>query len=138
VFSEFGGNFVKTMMKLSEKESLNVVADQYGCPTYAGDLAQCILTLCNAIVEKRMEWGVYHFCGNSETSWHGFAKTVFSIAYEQGRIQNIPQVKVINTEEYPVPATRPKFSSLDCRSLELYGVKPSDWRLALLDIISKI
>ncbi len=138
VFSEFGNNFVKTMLRLSDKENLNIVADQYGCPTYAGDLARCILTLCNAISEKNMEWGTYHFCGDSETSWHGFARTIFSIATHQGCIQHSPMVKVINTEEYPVPATRPRFSSLDCSSLNKYGVSPSNWRAALLDIIPKI
>ena len=138
VFSEFGNNFVKTMLRLSDKEQLSVVADQYGCPTYAGDLAKCLLTLCLAISKHEVTWGVYHFSGDAETSWHGFAQAIFSIAKSQNFIDVMPKVKAISTEEYPTLATRPKFSSLECQRLAEYGIQPSNWRLALRNILPKI
>jgi len=138
VFSEFGNNFVKTMVRLSDKEELSVVADQYGCPTYAGDLANCLLTLCQAIQVNEVQWGVYHFGGDAETSWHGFAKTIFSIAQSQNRIESAPKVKAISTEEYPTPALRPQYSSLDCQKLAVYGIQPSNWRLALVNILPSV
>lgn len=125
VFSEYGNNFVKTMLRLGkERDVLNVVADQLGCPTYAGDIAQAIIDL----LSKNAPGGVYHFCGDSEVSWHEFAKTIFAIALQQGRLQKAPVVNSITTEQYPTPAKRPKYSTLDCAKIERQGVLLSHWR----------
>ncbi|MCG8706890.1 dTDP-4-dehydrorhamnose reductase [Brenneria sp. 4F2] len=132
VFSEYGNNFVKTMLRLAkDRDELGIVADQRGCPTYAGDIAQAIIDL----LQKKADGGIYHFCGDEEISWHGFAEVIFSQALKKGTLAKIPQVKPITTEQYPTPASRPAYSSLNCNKIEKLGVKPSNWEQAISDII---
>lgn len=133
VFSEYGNNFVKTMLRLAkERDTLSIVNDQRGCPTYAGDLAQAIISL----IEKNAEGGIYHYCGDKEVSWYEFAKTIFEMAKQQGVIDTIPRVTAITTEQYPTPAHRPLYSSLACEKIENLAIKPSDWASALSKILS--
>lgn len=135
VFSEYGNNFVKTMLKLgNEKESLGIISDQYGCPTYAGDIASAIITL----IDNKSEGGIYHFCGDKVVSWYDFANRIFSIAKEMGWNGNIREVKAITTEQYPTAAKRPRYSVLDCRKISQKNVSPSDWNNALLHVIKEI
>jgi dTDP-4-dehydrorhamnose reductase len=105
VYDETGKNFVNTMLRLGkERESLNVVADQFGAPTYAGDIAEATM---KAIAQPKAKSGIYHFCNSSETSWAGFAEAIFKQA-------NLPtKVNHITTAEYPTPAKRPANSRLD-------------------------
>lgn len=133
VFSEYGNNFVKTMIRLAnQRESLSVVADQYGCPTYAGDLAQAILQLCNQYHQTgELAWGVHHYCGDLPTSWHGFARTIFAKAELIGLIQAQPQLMAISSTQYPVPAKRPEYSILDTSTLADLNVSCSHWLRAL-------
>ena len=132
VFSEYGNNFVKTMLRLAkERDALSIVADQKGCPTYAGDLAQATISL----LEKNAESGIYHYCGDKEVSWYEFAKTIFEMAKQQGVIDRMPQVTAIATEHYPTPAHRPQYSSLSCEKIERLAIKPSDWVGALSHIL---
>lgn len=132
VFSEYGNNFVKTMLRLAkERDTLSVVNDQRGCPTYAGDLAQAIISL----LEKNAKSGIYHYCGDKEVSWYEFAKTIFEMAKQQGIIDKMPQVTAIATEHYPTPAHRPQYSSLSCEKIERLAIKPSDWVGALSHIL---
>ena len=137
VFSEYGHNFVKTMVRLAkERDSLSVVADQYGCPTYAGDLAQAIKSLCDHYeVTQDLSWGIYHYCGDQPTSWHGFARAIFVIAKEQGVIARFPELTAVSTEQYPTPATRPAYSVMDCSELRILKIQPSNWLTALRNII---
>lgn len=136
VFSEYGNNFVKTMLRLGrERSELNVINDQCGCPTYAGDLADAILTL---IEKDRAQPGVYHFCGDSMTTWYGFAEAIFAEAAKQPAISVNPKLNPILTEQYPTPATRPFYSVLDCKKIEAMGIKRSDWRGQLKNVINKI
>lgn len=135
VFSEYGNNFVKTMLRLGkERETLNVVADQRGCPTYAGDIAQAIIDL----LTKGVAGGVYHFCGDEEVSWYEFTKEIFSEAIKQGIITKGPRVEAITTAQYPTPARRPAYSTLNCQKLIKQGVVKSDWKTALKDILKDI
>jgi len=105
LYSEFGNNFVKTMLKLgSERPSLNIIADQIGTPTYAIDLASCIL---NIIKNNSTAYGLYHYSNEGVTSWYDFAKAIFDIS-------KIPvKVLPITSSEYPTKAIRPAFSVMD-------------------------
>ena len=128
VFSEYGNNFVKTMLRLAkDRDVLGIVADQRGCPTYAGDIAQAIIDL----LQRQAEGGVYHFCGDKEVSWSEFAEAIFAAAMAQGLLEKSPQVNGITTEQYPTPAKRPAYSSLDCEKIERLGISRSDWMNAL-------
>lgn len=128
VFSEYGNNFVKTMLRLAkDRDVLGIVADQRGCPTYAGDIAQAIIDL----LKNKAKGGVYHFCGDKEVAWNEFAEAIFTVAIQQGILPKSPQVNGITTEQYPTPAKRPKYSSLDCEKIEKLGISRSDWMDAL-------
>ncbi|AIA70393.1 dTDP-4-dehydrorhamnose reductase [Pectobacterium atrosepticum] len=134
VFSEYGNNFVKTMLRLAkERDALSIVADQKGCPTYAGDLAQAIISL----IEKNAECGIYHYCGDKEVSWYEFAKTIFEMAKQQDIIDKQPQLTAITTEQYPTPAHRPQYSSLSCEKIARLTIKPSDWTDALSQVLAR-
>ena len=115
VFGNHGHNFVKTMMKLGrEREELRVVADQWGCPTFAGDLADGLLKICRKIQAGRdIDWGTYHFCGATTLSWHEFAQLIFAKARKKLPLR-VKKVLPITTAEFPTPAQRPKYSTLDC------------------------
>ncbi|WP_263064943.1 dTDP-4-dehydrorhamnose reductase [Dickeya dadantii] len=135
VFSEYGNNFVKTMLRLGrERDTLGVVADQRGCPTYAGDIAGAIITL----LQQQADAGLYHFCGDEEVSWHEFASAIFAIAGEQQVLTRAPVINAITTEQYPTPAARPAYSTLDCGKIARLGIQPSAWREALGVIIPKL
>ncbi|WP_027712672.1 dTDP-4-dehydrorhamnose reductase [Dickeya chrysanthemi] len=135
VFSEYGNNFVKTMLRLGkEREMLSVVADQRGCPTYAGNIAQAIIDL----LTQNAAGGIYHFCGDKEVSWHEFAEAIFAQAVEQGKLAKMPIVNAITTKHYPTPAKRPAYSSLNCKKIKALGIEPSDWQSALADILIKL
>jgi len=134
VFSEYGNNFVKTMVNLAEKrDALGIVSDQRGCPTYAGDLAQALITL----LQVQAQGGIYHYGGDHEVSWFEFADRIFDVAVAEGRLAKKPVLTGVTTEEYPTPAKRPAYSVLDGEKIKALGVALSDWDSALKDIISK-
>lgn len=119
VFSEYGANFVKTMLRLAETRSeISVVNDQFGCPTYAGDLAQAIITLAS----RAEAAGVYHYCGDVAVSWCEFAQAIFVAA------QRDVLVKGIGSAQYPMAAARPANSELDTARIAALGVEASDWQ----------
>ena len=137
VFGEHGNNFVKTMLRLGiQRDSLGVVADQYGGPTHAADIAAALLTMAQrALLPDFCAWGVYHFAGEPHVSWHGFASTIFAAANAQGLLPKVPVVNPIATADYPTPAKRPANSRLDCsRIQQVFGIQPSDWRAVLTDL----
>lgn len=128
VFSEYGNNFVKTMLRLSDNfEELRIIDDQRGCPTYAGDIAQAIITM----IDNKPLGGLYNFCGDKEVSWYEFAKKIFEKAYEHGKIRAIPGMKAIGTSDYPTAAIRPMYSTLNGNKIQNLGIKLSDWESAL-------
>lgn len=137
LFSEYGNNFVKTMLRLAkERDSLSVVHDQTGCPTYAGDLAHAIIELLQQPTSPR---GIFHYCGNKLATWYEFTKAIFQTAQQLDDSFRIPELNAITTDQYPLPAPRPAYSIMDCSRLETeFGIKPSDWQKALREILRKI
>ena len=137
VFGEHGNNFVKTMLRLgAQRDSLGVVADQWGGPTYAGDIATALLTMAEQALQPDFSaWGVYHFSGEPHVSWHGFATSIFNAAVAQGLFTRSPQVNAIATRDYPTSAQRPANSRLDCSRINaIFGIMPSNWQSALSDL----
>lgn len=129
LYSSFGNNFVKTMMRLGkEKEELNVIFDQIGTPTYARDLAVAIMTA----VEKGIIPGIYHFSNEGVISWYDFTKAIH-------RLSGITSchVRPIHTEEYPTAATRPHYSVLDKTKIKkTYGIEIPYWEDSLAECIN--
>ncbi len=134
VFGIHGHNFVKTILRLArEREELRVVADQYGCPTFAGDIADVLLELAGRIAEidVRDAWGVYHYCGEPATTWHGFASAIVELARARESLP-VQTVAAITTADYPLPSARPVNSVLDCAKLATrFGIRPRPWRVGL-------
>lgn len=136
VFSEYGGNFVKTMLRLAqERDRLSVVADQFGCPTYAGDIADCLLRLVLLAQNGKAEAGIYHFSGDLAVSWWSFTREIHAMAVSKGMLDKAPLLEAIPTSAYPTAAQRPAFSVLDCAKLEAIGIRPSDWRRGLSHVL---
>ncbi len=130
VYSIYGNNFVKTMLRLGEtRDTLNVVADQVGCPTSAHDIAAALVVAAEKLCQSDDPAlrGLFHMTGTGEASWADFARFIFETRAETG-LGNVI-VEDISTEQYPTPAKRPANSRLDCRKLEsVYGLRLPDWR----------
>ncbi|MBQ2435428.1 MAG: dTDP-4-dehydrorhamnose reductase [Bacteroidaceae bacterium] len=131
LYSTFGNNFVKTMLRLgSERDELGVVFDQIGTPTYARDLARAI----QHIVVKGIVPGIYHYSNEGVCSWYDFTKMIFAL----GGITTC-QLKPLHTDEYPTPAARPHYSVLDKTKIkQTYGVEVPYWVDSLRECISSV
>jgi len=140
VFSEYGNNFVKTMLRLGkERDELGVVADQVGCPTYAGAIAGALASVLRVFSENRALYGVYHYSGDNAVSWYEFARCIFEAAKSRGELVKPPQVNRITTKDYPTPATRPAYSVLSSDKLNTnFGVRADDWRISLEAVLSRL
>jgi len=138
VFGEHGNNFVKTMLRLgSQRDQLGIVADQFGGPTYAGDIAVALLVIAEKAVAAptTVSWGIYHFSGEPHVNWHRFAQAIFDKAVEQQLLDKSPHLNALTTADYPTLAKRPANSRLDCRKIfNEFGIQPSDWHKALENI----
>lgn len=138
VFGAHGQNFVKTMLRLGrERDSLGIVADQYGAPTAAADIAAALIAIVRRHTPEQLaeRAGIYHYCGSPYASWFEFAETIFAEAAAQGVLAKIPAVKPIATADYPTPAKRPADSRLDCGKIRtVFGIGPCDWHSALSDL----
>ena len=138
VFGAHGQNFVKTMLRLGrERDSLGIVADQYGAPTAAADITAALITILRRHTPDQLaeRAGIYHYCGSPYASWFEFAETIFAEAAAQGVLAKIPAVKPIATADYPTPAKRPADSRLDCGKIRtVFGIGPCDWHSALSDL----
>jgi|TARA_B110000908_G_scaffold170216_1_gene229120 dTDP-4-dehydrorhamnose reductase len=132
VYSSYGNNFVKTMIRLgSERDELNVVADQIGTPTNAADLAKAILTILPKIKNEKVE--LFHFSNEGVCSWYDFAKTIFELT--DSKITLNP----IDSEHYPTPAKRPYYSVLSKNKIkEDYQIEIPYWRTSLKSMIQTI
>ncbi len=128
LYSTFGNNFVKTMLRLGrEREQLGVIFDQIGTPTYARDLAAAIF----AMLAQGVVPGVYHFSNEGAISWYDFTKAIHRIAGIKGC-----RVKPLHTEEYPTPAARPHYSVLDKTKIkETYHIEIPYWEDSLAECI---
>ncbi|PVX46600.1 dTDP-4-dehydrorhamnose reductase [Flavobacterium sp. 103] len=131
VYSSFGANFVKTMSRLmQERDSLSVVNDQIGSPTYAADLAQAIMTI---ITHEQWQAGIYHFSNEGEISWYEFALAIQQIGGFDCAISGIP------SSAYPTPAKRPQYSLLDKTKIkEIFGVVVPEYRESLVKCMEQL
>ena len=133
VVSAHGANFLKTMLRLgASRDSLNVVADQIGGPTPAGDIADALITAARAMVQGA-KGGTHHFSGAPDVSWAGFARAIMLEAGLKCDIHDIP------TTAYPTPAVRPLNSRLDCSGFNAeFGIKRPDWHQGLKSILREL
>ena len=140
VYSPYGNNFVRTMLRLSETQLMvRVVDDQRGMPTSAADLAAAILTIAERLQSANGgdDAGIYHLAGEGETSWHGFAAAIFAGLARRGR--RVPRLQAITTAEHPTPARRPKNSCLDSSKAErIFGVRLPPWRSSLEECLDQL
>lgn len=131
LYSEYGTNFVKTMLKLgNERDELNIVCDQIGTPTYAGDLAEIILKI---ISEEQNSFGIYNYSNHGVASWYDFATAIFD--------ENNTEIKVlpITTNLYPTPAKRPSYSMLDKTKIKnVLNIEIPYWRESVRKCLSII
>jgi dTDP-4-dehydrorhamnose reductase len=136
VYSQFGNNFMKTMLRLaSDRDTLSIVNDQIGTPTNAVDLAECLVKIIQTdntqpTTDNRQpttdNFGIYNFSNEGQCSWYDFAKKIFEINNININLQAIP------TTSYPTPAKRPSYSVLDKRKIrEVFGVEVKDWEESL-------
>ena len=140
VYDATGKNFLNTMLHLgAERESLNVVNDQIGAPSFAGHLAEATVTcLEKTIKADAFPSGIYHLCNAGETSWHGFAEAIFELAKETGFELAIEQLSPIPTSAYPTPATRPLNSRLSMEKLQrVFDLAMPHWREGLADCMAQ-
>lgn len=140
VYSTFGHNFVKTMLRLAEtRDELSVVSDQLGCPTSANDIAVAIVKIAARLSKDSSPdlRGVFHLAGSGETNWAEFARNILSILEEKtGRRVT---VRDIATADYPTAAKRPANSRLCCDKLKrLYGVSMPEWQVSTRAVVTKL
>ncbi len=128
VYSQFGNNFMKTMLRLaSERDSLSVVSDQIGTPTNAVDLAEVLIKIIKYCHTEHVEvFGIYNFSNEGQCSWYDFAKKIFEVNNISINLQPIP------TSAYPTPAKRPAYSVLDKSKIKnVFGVEVKGWEESL-------
>jgi dTDP-4-dehydrorhamnose reductase len=137
VYGVAGANFVKTMLRLGrERDVVRVVADQWGGPTAAADLAHAIVAIAERIAAGSAAWGTYHYAGAGAVTWHGFAEAIFDLAAP--RLGRRPKVERVATADYPTPARRPLNSVLDCGKIGRdYGIVPPPWRDGLAAMLAE-
>ena len=138
VYSPFGKNFAKTMLRLAEtRETVSVVADQWGNPTSALDIADGILHIAAALAAGTASSGIFHLAGTGATNWAGFAEAVFTASEALGG----PSAKVvpITTADYPTKARRPANSRLDCARLDAtFGWRAPDWQVSCRAVVERL
>ena len=133
VYSQFGNNFMKTMLRLaSERTSLSVVNDQIGTPTNALDLAECLLTIITQHPTPSTQhlFGVYNFSNEGQCSWYDFAQKIFELNNISIHLQSIP------TTSFPTPAARPKYSVLDTNKIQsVFGIEVKSWEESFRSVV---
>ncbi len=134
VYSRFGNNFVKTMMRLmGERSSLHVVGDQIGAPTYAADLAAAIMHMVAQKVAGNKHSGIYHYSNSGNISWYDFAVAIAKLIHSNCAVTKI------GSEAFPTPAKRPRYSLMDCNAIiQDFGVQQPAWEDSLKVCISLI
>jgi dTDP-4-dehydrorhamnose reductase len=141
LFSAHGGNFVKTMLRLArERDHLRIVGDQFGCPTSAHELAKCIWIIARRIHDGGQplrDWGTYHYAGAGPTTWADFAAAIF--ASPEACLPRIPIIDVVPTQDYPLPAARPRNSALDCNKISAcLGLRAPPWQASLAGVLGRL
>lgn len=136
VFSEYGKNFLTTMLRLgSQQDEMRVVVDQIGCPTYAQDLAKTINYIVELIPSNTLIPTIYHYSGDKPTSWYHFAQIIFKEAQSKGmKVPN--EVYAIKTSAYPSKAPRPASSAMNSSKIKKeLGIDPCDWKQGISSAI---
>jgi dTDP-4-dehydrorhamnose reductase len=141
VYSPYGKNFVRTMLTLAQnRDEVRVVADQYGCPTYAHDIAVGIVGIGRNLLDRPQHEqlrGIFHMACAGETTWAGFALAIFESLRLLGK--RVPKVTPITTAEYPTPARRPANSRLDCSKLErVHNIRLPSWHASLMACLERL
>lgn len=140
VYSPFGANFVKTMLRLADtREEVGIVADQHGNPTNALDIADAVFAVATNMLESAgiETRGIFHMTAAGEGSWADLAEAVFADSKQVGG--PFAGVKRISSADYPTPAKRPANSRLDCRKLErVHGVRLPQWRNSLQSVVERL
>ena len=139
VVSPYGKNFIKTMLRLAqERDEIRVVADQYGCPTSAADLADAVLSMLPRLMtDPHAPVGVYHCCNQGETTWAGLARAVMDESVRLGG----PKANIVDitTADYPTAAKRPHYSHLSCDKLQQnWGITLRPWQPIVADIVAAL
>lgn len=134
LYSSFGNNFVKTMLRLTkEREQLSVIFDQIGSPTYAGDLAKAIVEIVNYQEEHETKPGIYHFSNEGVCSWYDFAKEIAELSGAKAKITPI------ESKDYPSPVQRPHYSVLNKSKIKsTFGISIPHWKNSLIDCLKEI
>ena len=139
LFGQYGNNFVKTMLRLGrERETLKVVDDQIGSPTYAGDLADALLQMAERTGSGFNNWGTYHYCNLGALTWYAFTRKIIALSrpYEKLRVRNV--VSILSTH-FPTAAPRPPYSVLDCTSFDqTFGIARRPWEAALKEMLAAL
>lgn len=140
LYGAAGNNFVKTILRLaSKRESLRVVYDQAGTPTWSTDLAIALVKVCKSIGSGREPWGVYHYSNEGVASWYDFAVAVCEEAASIGMALKCRSIEPILTSEYPVPAARPAYSVLNKAKIKnAFGLSIPHWRRSLSKMIKEL
>lgn len=143
IYDSKGRNFLTTILRLSkEKETLRIVNDQIGSPTYAPHLAQEVLTVIQQAQQlKTFPSGIYHLCNEGETSWYGFADQILTEARARNIFTKVQKIEPIPSASYPTPALRPLNSRLDMTKVKSqFGLKTPHWKTGLfecMEVLSK-
>lgn len=139
VFSPYGSNFLKTMLRLGrERKTLQIIDDQMGGPTYAPHIAQVLIALAQR-TRQEVPGGVYHFAGQPHVSWHAFAQEIFAVALTQGLIPAAPTVLPLPSHAWPSAVQRPQNSCLDNRKLSaVLGPLSCDWRAGVRETLARL
>ncbi len=141
LYSEYNQNFVKTMLRLADTHhEISVVNDQTGSPTYARDLAKCMLSIAKSMIKNEAHYrGVYNFANTGKCTWYEFSKAIFSIARKLDVIDKAPKVIPVSSNEYKTVAKRPTYSVLDSsKILSNYGVNNRNWSVALEEMLQRL
>lgn len=134
VFDADGNNFVRTMLRLGqERQSLNIVNDQTGSPTWSQDIAEALIAIIRLYSEtNNLPWGLYHFTGKPQSTWYDFAVHILREGKLMGLINNIPKTNPISSEQFPTAANRPKNNVLNCSKIyKSLNISQPDWEIGL-------
>lgn len=141
IFSANGNNFPKTMLSLAhERDTLTIVDDQFGGPTWAGDIASILLDIAsNYLQSQNINWGVYHYTGAPVTNWFEFAQSILEQATNIKLLKHNPDIQSISSDDYPTAAQRPLNSALDCKKIkEAFGYAQPDWQHGLQEVLTRL
>lgn len=143
LYSPFGGNFVRNMLRLAkDRDAIDMVDDQFGSPTFAPHLADAILAVARDLfsqdrISGEGPWGIYHAAGQESTTWCRFAREVLAQSAKLGG--PTARVNAIATADYPTAAKRPTNSRLDCAKLErIFGLRLPDWRIGVAECVQRL